>query len=165
LFHLRIGCGGGLLNSFWRKKMGREVRRVPQDWNPPKDKPHFDKSYAEAVAKWKDGYENWKVNPESDCEYWEWAGNPPDEEYYRPAWSDEERTHYMMYETTTEGTPISPAFETPEKLARWLADTKASAFGGMSASYEHWLRVCNGGYACSAVFDSHGLRSGVEGLS
>jgi len=47
----------------------------------------------------------------------------------------------MMYETCTEGTPISPAFATPEELARWLADNEASAFGGMTASYEGWLRT------------------------
>ena len=75
-----------------------------------------------------------------------------------------ERTLYMMYETCTEGTPISPAFKTPEELARWLADSGASAFGNMTASYEAWLRVCRGGYACSAVMHGGKFQSGVEGL-
>ncbi|MNR40154.1 hypothetical protein D3C85_1584160 [compost metagenome] len=70
----------------------------------------------------------------------------------------------MMYETTSEGSPISPAFETPEQLARWLADNGASAFGGSTASYASWLRVANGGYAPSAVLSSAGLQSGVEAL-
>ena len=48
----------------------------------------------------------------------------------------EERTHYQMYETCTEGTPISPVMETPENLARWLADNGASAFGGQH-SHQH----------------------------
>jgi len=68
----------------------------------------------------------------------------------------------MMYETTSEGTPISPAFETPEALARWLTDTGASAFGKSTAPYEAWLSVCNGGYAPSLVMVGGELISGVE---
>jgi len=68
---------------------------------------------------------------------------------------------YQMWETTSEGSPISPVFETPEELARWLVDNNASAFGSETATYEEWLRVCQGGYAPSAVLDEKGLRSGV----
>lgn len=72
----------------------------------------------------------------------------------------------MMYETTSEGTPISPAFTSPEELARWLTDTGASAFGKDTATYEQWLRVCQGGYAPSAIYTSDGgLQSGVAALS
>jgi len=70
----------------------------------------------------------------------------------------------MMYETTSEGTPISPAFATPEELAQWLADNGASSFGSSTASYESWLRVAKGGWAPSAIMDQNGLRSGVEAL-
>lgn len=68
---------------------------------------------------------------------------------------------FQMWEATSEGSPISPVFDSAEKLAHWLADTNASAFGRDGASYEQWLRVCNGGYAPSAVADGNGLRSGV----
>lgn len=92
-------------------------------------------------------------------------GNPPDINDYMPNWPDAERTHLMMYETTSEGTPISPAFRTPEELARWLADNKASAFGSMTASYESWLEVARGGWAPSAIYTPEtGLVSGVEGV-
>ncbi len=73
----------------------------------------------------------------------------------------DEPTHIMMYETCTEGTPISPAFETPEDLARWLTDNNASAFGSMTATYEQWLSTCERGWALSAVCDSSGIHSGV----
>ena len=89
----------------------------------------------------------------------DWFGTAPNREEYMPQWSDDEKTHLMMYENTSEGTPISPAFATAEELARWLADNGASAFAGMTASYEAWLRVANGGYAPSAVFSSKGLQS------
>ena len=46
-----------------------------------------------------------------------------------------------MYEDTSEGTPISPAFETPEELATWLAENKASSFADFTASYDAWLNI------------------------
>lgn len=152
--------------------MGREVRRVPKDWVHPKKgnsdryQPMYDKDFESACIEWDEGYQKWKLEQEmEDCTYWEWEGNPPDREYYRPKWTDEERTHLMMYETTSEGTPISPAFETPEELSKWLADNGASSFGSSTATYEQWLRVCNIGYAPSMIYSPEtGLRSGVEGL-
>lgn len=73
---------------------------------------------------------------------------------------------FQMWETTSEGSPISPVFETAEKLAHWLADNNASAFGGDGASYETWLAMIGRGWAPSAVFTSDkGLRSGVEAVA
>ena len=46
---------------------------------------------------------------------------------------------YQLWETTTEGSPMSPAFETPEELAHWLEDNKASTFGTETANYNQWL--------------------------
>ena len=70
-----------------------------------------------------------------------------------------------MWETTSEGSPISPVFETPEELARWLADTNASAFGREGASYESWLGMIRGGWAPSLIIDEKGMRSGVEAIA
>jgi len=159
--------------------MGREVRRVPADWQHPKDDDgdfipllvgdveQLRREWDEGERKWAEGlvskYDGgWEPRP-ADCRcYSDWAGRRPDPASYMPVFPDGTATHLMMYETTTEGTPISPALATPEELARWLVDNKASAFGGQTASYEGWLRVCNGGYAPSAVMDARGLRSGVD---
>ncbi|MDX5584304.1 MAG: hypothetical protein QNK20_05155 [Aureibaculum sp.] len=51
---------------------------------------------------------------------------------------------YMMYEISSEGTPISPAFKMPEELAVWLYETSASSFGSQGTSYLAWLRVIKG---------------------
>jgi hypothetical protein len=67
-----------------------------------------------------------------------------------------------MYETTSEGTPISPAFSTKEELARWLENNNSSAFGKSTATYEQWLAMINAGWAPSAIVTSQGLVSGVE---
>ena len=46
---------------------------------------------------------------------------------------------YQLWSTTTEGTPMSPVFSTPEELAKWLSETKASVFGHDTATYSQWL--------------------------
>lgn len=139
--------------------MGREVRRVPADWQHPKDeftgryKALYDGNFRDALREWNEENDKWSRGefPEHADEadkqlsYSEWGGDQPKSCDYMPEWPDDQRTHLMMYETTSEGTPISPAFATPEELARWLADTGASAFGSSTASYEGWLRVAKAG--------------------
>lgn len=85
---------------------------------------------------------------------------------YIPLFEDdplmEEGDWFQMYETTTEGTPISPVMETPEELARWLTDNRASACGSMLATYEEWLRMINVDWAPSFVMFNGKLSSGVS---
>jgi hypothetical protein len=156
--------------------MGREVRRVTANWQHPKQadgryQPMFDRTFAGAARAWLDEAIAWDNgihedlirDPSLKAKYpfwWQWSGGPPDAAYYRPEWS-EEPTHFQMYEDTSEGTPISPVMETPELLARWLADTGASAFGDMTATYEQWLSVCRGRWSPSAVVRDGEMVSGV----
>lgn len=158
--------------------MGREVRRVPKNWEHPMvemdryvngriqkvmdHQPMYDKDFETAMDAWYAGFKAHKPEDHDGCPYWEWEGNPPDPKYYRPKWAEAERTHLMMYEDTSEGTPISPAFKTPEELARWLADNGASSFGSMTATYEQWLPTCRGAWAPSMVMDRGVMKSGVE---
>ena len=146
--------------------MGREVRKVPADWQHPKDeltgnyRPLFNGAdYAEKAAGFME-----KANAEGLQEAVDWYGCV-DQNDYMPVWTPEQATHFMMYEDSTEGTPISPAFATPEELASWLADTGASAFGSSTGSYEGWLRVARGGFACSMVVTDGVIKSGVDGLT
>lgn len=122
--------------------MGREVRKVPKDWQHPQ--------YGGRYTPLLDGYRAALADFAKDveekglAEALDYHGGGPVSYDYMPDWPEEERTHYMMYEATSEGTPISPAFETPEELARWLADNEASAFGNDTATYEQWLRIIRG---------------------
>ncbi len=145
--------------------MGREVRRVPKDWEHPKDEQRggYKPLYSgERYEKNATGFMA-MANADGLQAAIDYYGSAPDRNDYMPNWPDAERTHFMMYEDTTEGTPISPAFATPEELARWLADNGASAFGKQTASYDAWLTVAKGGWAPSAVYsDRTGLISGVE---
>lgn len=159
--------------------MGREVRRVPANWEHPRDKSgsyvplHEGRGYTSSAQGWDEERAKWdrgEFPTYADAEtralsYAEWAGERPDAGDYMPHWPEAERTHYQMYETTTEGTPISPVMATPENLARWLADNGASSFGQMTATYEQWLSVCRGGWAPSLVLSDGVLESGVAAIS
>lgn len=71
---------------------------------------------------------------------------------------------FQMWETVTEGSPISPVFETPQDLATYLAENPMGADNG--TSFEAWMRLILGdGWAPSMVLDSNGIRTGVEALS
>lgn len=156
--------------------MGREVRKVPPTWEHPKDErgnfiPLLEgfsadaKSWDEEAAAWARGeFPSYADEKDKLLSFEDWSGKRPIPENYMPEWPAEEATHFQMYETCSEGTPISPVMSSPEELARWLTDTGASAFGSLTASYEKWLRVCQGGYASSAVVVGGNLTSGVEGL-
>ena len=143
--------------------MGREVRRVPADWKHPEDcgrlKPLFD-GYNSALENFRDDVEKMGLGKALD-----YHGGGPVSENYMPDWPEAERTHYQLYEDTTEGTPISPPMPDPESLARWLADNNASALGSDTASYDAWLGIAKGGYAPSMVVVGGRTMSGVEAMN
>jgi hypothetical protein len=125
------------------------MRRVPKDWVHPKNAKGrhdalFDGAkYQVRVADWEK--ERTKHPEMSAAEFDKWDGPRPNPKHYMLVGvPPEERTHYQMYETCSEGTPISPVMESPEKLARWCADHGASAFADMTQSYQYWLKVCEG---------------------
>lgn len=112
--------------------MGREIRRVPAGWNHPKDsagqyKPLYDKTYKEAADEWMAEFAAWHAGTSEDAKkhkseipyYWDWGGNPPDRNYYRPDFGAE-ATHYQVYQTVSEGTPTSPVFASLDEMRVWL---------------------------------------------
>ncbi|MGE0830823.1 MAG: hypothetical protein AB7O04_15925, partial [Hyphomonadaceae bacterium] len=48
-------------------------------------------------------------------------GQPPIRAYYRP-WADDEATWFQIWETVSEGTPVTPPFETREELIEYLVE-------------------------------------------
>ena len=154
--------------------MGREVRMVPEKWEHPKNvagkfNPLFGQGYGAAGEEWDSEKKDWGAGifPDYACAesklttFEEWSGPRPDKADYMPEFG-EEAAWFMMYEDTTEGTPISPAFKTPEELAHWLADNGASSFGSSTASYEAWLNIAKGGYAMSMVVSNGVAQDGVS---
>ena len=98
--------------------------------------PLFDQDYATAAQEWITGLLAWEngtysgpgnytvesLKREGIGYFWDYHGMPPDQEFYRPKWSAKEATCYQIYETVSEGTPISPVFETLDELVAWLVD-------------------------------------------
>lgn len=154
--------------------MGRTVRMVPADWEHPKyseyevlERPYCAGRYKPLLEGYSKDAADFlaKASREGLQEAIDYFGRAPDKGDYMPEWTDAERTHFMMYETTSEGTPMSPAFPTPEALATWLADTGASSFASYTATYDQWLQTIRRGWAPSAVMADGRMESGVAALA
>jgi hypothetical protein len=94
--------------------------------------------------------------------------NKPSREDYMPDFAehDPDTLGWAIYETTSEGTPLTPTFATPEELATWCAEHKVSTFGDFTADYDSWLAMIYEGWAPSAVLSPDGgFQSGVEAVT
>ena len=159
--------------------MGREIRRVPSDWQHPKRKdiyvPMYDEDYDTASQKYQDGVIAWANGDKRDEEgklleekyYWQYYGNPPSLDHYRQRkWTPEEATHYQMYETVSEGTPVTPVFATLEDLADWLVNKGEMADTMYERRYSREAAdaFCKEQWAPSLVVMNGKLMTGVESL-
>ena len=133
-----------------------------------------DRTFEEAVKDWKTEFFKWEngerpnycSEDSTHLEYWEWDGHPPDREYYRP-YKDEDATWFQVYETVSEGTPVTPPFATEEDLIDYL--TKNGDFwdqkrGDKPYSREQYQKFVYGKYAPSFVFENGVVKSGIESL-
>lgn len=160
--------------------MGREIRMVPEGWEHPKSErggfqPMHDCSYQEKAQEWwdcatayhakdLDGLEELDVymgdKPDEVLRdhpwYWEWTGSPPDPDYYRPEFTAP-ADHVQMYETVSEGTPVSPVFATKGQLAQWMVDE-------LGYSEDAAAGFCESGWAPSGVGCATGYHDGITGL-
>lgn len=89
-------------------------------------------------------------------------------EYLVDAWEDIEPPKgegYQLWETVTEGSPITPVFATPEELARWLVGHDNSITCG--TTFEQWMQFIQGpGWSVTAVgIPGKGLVPGVQAAS
>lgn len=95
--------------------------------------PMMNRSYAEAISEWIENHKLWEAGKHPNQLdgsakgvrfYAEWDGNAPDVEYYRPDWKPEDMIWFQLYETVSEGTPLSPPFPTKKALVDWLSNNK-----------------------------------------
>ena len=161
--------------------MGLEIRRVPPNWehprytkgdaNRPEDvgtyRPCYDESYEDARKKWLaelwlwlDGkHESQENGYSSDYDYWEYS-NTPDRESYRPAFT-EEPTWFQVYETVSEGCPVTPPFATKEELVVFLY-THKDFWGQGPRSKETAEAFINDGWVPSMVVKDGQVFSDME---
>lgn len=144
--------------------MGREIRRVTPGWDHPRDKsdayfPLCDNTFELAALRWKLGFFEWESGrhreQQEGLEFWEWQGDPPDREMYRRAWTTEP-TAYQIYETVSEGTPVSPVFATLDDLRAWCR-----VQGHSDTAIERFIE---GGWAPSAVVGHGRVAMGIDSL-
>lgn len=110
--------------------MGRELRRVPLDFDWPINKIWF-------------GYLNHPCNGEcDDCKHYAKLKGLKFRKYGCPDFELDppEGEGYQLWETTTEGSPISPVFASCVELAAWCEDG-ATVFGSEKISKAEWLRA------------------------
>jgi len=141
--------------------MGREIRKVPANWEHPKNEngkyiPLFGRNFSKELAEWEAEHAQWEKGLRSDFNggwkpregeclnmtFEEWNGEKPLKEDYMPEWKNEELTHIQLYESTSEGTPISPVFLATEieKLCEYAAEN-CSTFASFKASKEDWMKM------------------------
>lgn len=113
-----------------------EIRRFPCWWRHPRDEeggyvPTIDRTYEEALADYRYSERLWALRrhpiqimwPERTAGYSheQWEGQPPDPRYYRrESWQESEADCVALYETLSEGTPLSPPFQDVEDLRQWM---------------------------------------------
>lgn len=138
----------------------------------------FDSRFEDAAREWKEDFARWEAGARPSCaedetgEYWEWQG-PPDRDFYRP-WTDEEATWFQVWETVSEGTPVSPPFATQEELIEYLVANgdfwdQSRRARGVFMECGPWPREAaeafvRRGSAPSLVVDEKGVRTGVQSL-
>lgn len=123
--------------------MGRELRRVPPTWEHPKDREGhyqrlYDEAFDDAMRQWWQEALDWTTGeglrdycrnyPEAAARarreplwaFTQWHGAPPDPDYYRERFAEGRATAWQVYETVSEGTPVSPVLPDIGALIVWL---------------------------------------------
>jgi hypothetical protein len=110
--------------------MGRELKRVPMDFDHPLDE------------VWP-GYLP-QTDEEAEDETWE-GTEPPEGE------------GYQLWETTTEGSPQSPVFATLDELCTYAAE-RCTTFASNKTSAAEWRRMLDDGFVCHEMVAGDGTR-------
>lgn len=140
--------------------MSREVRPVPLDWEHPL-----------AGGTYSDGSPRYVgLHSREDLRFrLEWNAEHPDDEdakepidlsEYMPEIPEGTPFGWQLYETVSEGSPLSPVFATKDELAAWMSSPAA---GRHRVSPAVAARFVAEGWAPSFVSTPQtGLVSGVE---
>lgn len=128
--------------------MGREIKRVPLDFDWPLQK--IWEGFLEPQRYGCVQCAGKLVNP--DCR--ECDGNGYRSEYTEPPVG----AGYQVWETVSEGSPVSPVFEYETQLIDWLILQGYSAVGA-----SEFVRL---GWTFSAMFTpQHGFQNGIDALA
>lgn len=162
--------------------MGREIRNVPPHWKHPESEdeyrrmrlqPMHDRTFAEAARQWKEEFAAWERGERPDyaseaskaLEFWEYHGGPPTDRAYYRTYDMADATWVQLWETVSEGTPVSPPFATVDELIAHLAehgDEWDGKRGHGAWGMERAKAFCADGWAPSFVMIDGKLLEGTE---
>lgn len=162
--------------------MGREVRLVPPNWQHPRCdrgdlQPMYRGPFSKVFTQWLEDFDRIRRGDLSETErecyageipLAEWLkdeGSPLDPAYYTP-WEPKDATWFQVWETVSEGTPVTPAFATASELIDYLVeggddwDRRRGRRGYTRAQAEAFVDV---GSAPTMMIDSNGSATlGIE---
>jgi hypothetical protein len=88
--------------------------------------------YVQAANQWVDDFQQFLKDKKkgnlseyfSDIKYYWEYGSPPDEEYFLPYDPQllDDTAWYQVYQTVSEGTPVTPPFATQDELINYLVE-------------------------------------------
>lgn len=128
--------------------MGKQVKRVPLNFNWPQRKTWWGYDLAEVTCQSCGGLgsivqlltpemllrgEIRRIVDRERCPTCDGRGR------IRPIIELPKGKGYQLWDTSFAGCPVSPVFETPDELARWLYDNNVHAFGAFTLSFEKWM--------------------------
>ncbi len=155
--------------------MGREIRRVPANWEHPRytaDTANNVKQIGQHIPLF-DNYDK-ALQDFAQCiadkglsEAIEYHGGGPQKDSYTQ-YNNAPLAWWQVYETVTEGTPVSPAFATPEELVEYLVangDFWDQKCGEKSYSRARAEAFVKSGWAPSGMSIGGTFYTGVESLT
>lgn len=136
--------------------MGRELKRVPLDFNYPLKQIWYGYFMNEISTCYsndsKDYCEQCKKMAEIKGIELTSYGCPDFDNYFKEVKEKLKRLcevpegeGYQLWETTTEGSPVSPIFETLDALCEWCEDN-ATTSGSIKATKEQWKQMLSDGF-------------------
>ena len=147
--------------------------------------PMYDEVFDDAMGEWIAGRDAWKrqewhlvnaycldakpgeagyyeeVAALYDTEtYEDYVGGPPDPAYYRPPHPEGVELGIQLWESTSEGTPISEVYPDTERGLRDLCEFAAencSTFGRFKATADEWFQMLSDGLVSATDPDMPGV--------
>jgi len=154
--------------------MSREVRRVPLDWKHPTHpypETHWSRtspsrlhdaysaffclntpSVSDAQARWDEENAQWSAGThkyQKAYPYVEYAGERPTTFTNMPDFPADEVLGFCLYETVSEGTPVTPVFATEEELVNYLSTIGQDHGDGPMRRESAEILVKNGDSFCT----------------
>ena len=148
--------------------MGREIKRVPLDFDWPIG--HIWPTYMMRLCTEGVRYAIHEKDESADvcgaCRHAARLAGVKVMGYGCPDWKIHPPTGdgYQLWETVTEGSPISPVFATPEELADWLVAPDNDTSITRGTTRDQWLAMIRGpGWSPSMIEgDGKGVRAGTQ---